>query len=272
MMKSNCLVIIPAYNEEKNITQVLHSIQALPVSFDIVVVNDGSADQTGILAAQANVEVINLFYNLGYGAALQTGFKYAASKNYSYVIQFDADGQHDPKDILTLYNSLVSGQWDIVIGSRFLNQASASISLPKKFAISIFRFLIWLFTKTWITDPTSGLQGLDKKVFHYYAQMGNFPEDFPDADTLIQMLFRKCKVTEIPAHIRPRNYGQSMHSGLKSLYYFVKMLVSILVVLLRAVFHKGGVSNRYFFEIDPITQRTGLHSRYYILPRQTQNQ
>lgn len=228
------LIIIPAYNEEKNIGGVLNEIRKFNYDLDIIVINDASKDNTEQVVVEKGEKIINHFFNLGYGGALQTGFKYAVDKGYQYVIQFDGDGQHDPADLQRIINELKTGCYDIVIGSRFLDKSSFQISLTKKLAIALFRLIIGISTGVKITDPTSGLQGLTLKAYMYYSAMGNFPDDFPDADTLIHMLKRNYRVKEIPAHMKNRLHGQSMHSGLKSIFYTFKMLISISVVLLRA--------------------------------------
>lgn len=232
MSKSNVLIIIPAFNEEKNILTVLRELSTTSTSCDVLVVDDGSKDATASVARDEGATVINHLFNIGYGGALQTGFKYAVLFDYDYVIQFDADGQHSPEDINEILSKLKTNSCDIVIGSRFLTPTS-KIGLMKGIAIRCFRYLIKHFTGATITDPTSGLQGLNRKVFSYYAKMGNYPEDFPDADTLIHMLRKKYSVCEIPANMRDRMSGNSMHIGLKALYYFFKMLVSIVVVVIR---------------------------------------
>lgn len=229
----DCLVIIPAYNEEKNIGRVIGEIRSLKLDLDIVVVNDGSVDGTRSAVREAGEKVLSLPFNLGYGGALQTGFKYAAVMGYNYIVQFDADGQHDPGYIQEILGLLKSGKYDIVIGSRFLGDRPAKTSQLKKFAIAVFRFLIKASTGVAITDPTSGLQGLSRRVYTHYAAMGNYPEDYPDADTLIHMILSGYRVKEIPSCMRERYYGRSMHAGLKTVFYFFKMLVSILVVLIR---------------------------------------
>jgi len=227
------LIIIPAYNEERNIGKVLAGIRDLKIDADVLVVNDGSTDKTEEIALRENAKVISLPYNLGYGSALQTGFKYAVLNEYDYIIQFDGDGQHDPENIKVIINQLLTGEADIVIGSRFLGNCSYNIGYMKKIAIALFRLLIKKLGKAVITDPTSGLQGLTRNVFKYYSMKGNFPSDYPDADILIHMIRCKYRVREIPANIRQRDNGKSMHSGLKPIYYFVKVLLSILVVVLR---------------------------------------
>lgn len=227
------LVIIPAYNEEHNIGKVLKDIEDTIADVDILVVNDGSSDKTGNIVRALGIDVISLPYNLGYGGALQTGFKYAVLNSYKYVIQFDADGQHDPEDITKIQSELRKGTADIVIGSRFLGGGSLKTGFVKRVAISLFRFLIRYYTGQRITDPTSGLKGLTRRTFSHYAIMGNYPDDFPDADILIQMIRSKYRVQEVPADMYIRDSGRSMHSGLRPIYYLIKILLCIVIVLLR---------------------------------------
>lgn len=238
MSMNDTLVIIPAYNEERNISKVLDDIRTLNIDTDVCVINDGSKDKTEEVVQKGSFNVVSLPFNLGYGAALQTGFKYAVLKDYKYVIQFDADGQHDPEDIKLILNELRKGDAEIVIGSRFLGRGSLQIGCMKKVAIAVFRFLIKFFTGTKISDPTSGLKGLTKPVFSFYSNMGRYPVDFPDADILIQMIRFKYRAKEFPANMRIRESGTSMHSGLKPIYYFIKIMFSILIVLLREKFAK----------------------------------
>lgn len=231
-MDKDILVIIPAYNEERNIQSVINELLTIYQGIDILVVNDGSSDKTEEIVKRTGVKIVNHPFNLGYGGALQSGFKYAVAAQYKYIIQFDADGQHSPHDIKSIVGRLKEG-YDIVIGSRFLNNESASIGIFKRMAIQMFRYIIKKSTKTKITDPSSGLQGLSRRTFAYYSKLGHYPSDYPDADILIHMLISGYKVCEVPANIRDRNHGESMHAGIKPIYYIIKMLVSIIVVLLR---------------------------------------
>lgn len=233
MPVNDCLLLIPAYNEEMNVGRVLQGIRKLNADIDVLVIDDGSTDKTSLIVEGAGEKVITLPYNLGYGGALQTGFKYALLKGYKYIVQFDADGQHEPDDIIQVLKHLRTGKYDIVIGSRFLGKGSFKTGLLKKIAIMLFRFLIQISTGTKISDPTSGLQGLTQRVFGYYSIMGNFPNDYPDADTLIGSILKGYPIYEIPANIKQRYSGKSMHSGLKTVYYLFKMLISISVVLVR---------------------------------------
>jgi glycosyltransferase involved in cell wall biosynthesis len=236
------LLIIPAYNEAKNIGQVLKSILDMQLGLDVVVIDDGSKDKTRQYAEMLNVEVISHPFNLGYGCALQTGFKFSSMKNYKYVIQFDADGQHDPEDIPIMMQLLGSSDIDILIGSRFLGRGSFRTGFPKKVVISLMRLLIRVLTKVKVTDPTSGLKGLSKRAYAFYSRMGNFPNDYPDADIIIQMLRMGYKVSEVPINVVERHFGHSMHSGLKPFIYLMKILLSIMAILLREKIEGGGAS------------------------------
>lgn len=235
---SKGLIIIPAYNEEKNIGSVLKNIKGLNLGLDMVVVNDGSKDRTKGAVKAEKVDVISHLYNLGYGGALQTGFKYANSKGYDYVILFDADGQHDVKYLPKMKEEIEKGDVDAITGSRFLGEGQFKPGVLKGSVIKLMRFLIKLATNKKITDPTSGFKGLSKRVYSYYAVMGNFPSDYPDADIIIHMLRLKYRMREIPISINQRNSGKSMHSGIKPLIYILKMLLSIFIVLLRELFRK----------------------------------
>lgn len=227
------LIIMPAYNEERNIKTVLKNIKDLDMPLDILVVNDGSMDNTVKEALEEGVKIISHPYNLGCGAALQTGFKYASLNGYKYIISFDSDGQHSAGDISAIYNELKKGDYDIVIGSRFLKDPRYNIGFMKKITIVFFRFLIKSLTGKRITDPTSGLRGFNSKAFNYFSICDNFPSDYPDADVLIKMLYLKFRIYEVPAQMRERVFGKSMHSGLKPILYIFKMLISIFIVALR---------------------------------------
>lgn len=228
------LIIIPAFNEEKNIGGVLRELHtyAKRLAVDILVVNDGSVDNTAAITGQAGAIVISLPFNLGYGGALQTGFKYAVQHHYRYAVQFDADGQHDPLSLQSIISSLRDEKADIVIGSRFLAHGSFRIGILKKTVIRVLQLLIKLATGVWITDPSSGLKGLSARTFHYFAKQGNFPNDYPDADVIIHMLLSNYRVIEVGACMRSRQAGKSMHSGLKPLFYLYVMAASMLIAVL----------------------------------------
>jgi len=224
-------VLVPAFNEARSIERVVKNIYATNPGVDVVVINDGSSDDTAALAERAGATVLTLPVNLGYGAALQTGFKYATLNGYDYTVQIDGDGQHDPKFIKQLLTKLESGA-DVVIGSRFLgNLGDYDNPAMRQIGMMFFRFLIYLFIKQKVTDPTSGFQALNRNVFSFFAKSNQYPSDFPDADIIILLHYAGFTVEEIPVVMYNSETGKSMHSGLKPIYYIFKMLLSIYAVL-----------------------------------------
>ncbi len=240
--RKEILIIIPAYNEAKNIDTFLESLEKTEIvkKADILVMNDASSDNTKEIVKARHHAVINHVFNLGYGSGLQVGYKYAAKHGYEYVIQMDADGQHDACNVKTIYNCLVSDEKpDIVLGSRFLKD-SVAYKMPtvKKIGYSLLRTLIHIGTGRKITDPTTGLQGLSRRAFKYYAGYNHFDDKYPDANMIMLMLLIGYKVCEIPAVMHPRTAGESMHSGLKPVMYMLRMFLSVIAVWLRIkLFH-----------------------------------
>ena len=233
---------MPAYNEQACIGSLLERLETPEIAgiADILVVNDGSSDDTGRIARKRGHTVISHVYHMGYGAALLSGYKYAVRRRYRYVIQLDADGQHDPCNILPIYERLRGSDRDgdgpdIVLGSRFLEGGgSIPISRMKKAAIAAFRALIRLAAGKTVTDPTSGLQGLNSRVLLHYSAYACFDDKYPDANMLLQMLLLGCRVEEVPAVMHPRETGTSMHSGLvRQGLYMAHMFFSICATLLR---------------------------------------
>lgn len=241
MREKEVLVIIPAYNEAANIGKVLDQLEKPEISeiADILVMNDASVDNTNWLVKARGHAVITHVFNLGYGSGIQLGYKYAVRRDYKYVIQMDADGQHDVCNIPVIYDRLrqkdEDGRYpDIVLGSRFMNgSADFSVSIAKKIAFHLFRFMIEVAAGRKIADPTIGLQGLSRKAVLYYSKYNHFDDKYPDTNMIMQMILLKFKVVEVPAVMHPRTAGASMHSGLKPIWYMLRMFFSVLAVVFR---------------------------------------
>lgn len=227
------LIIIPAFNEEKNISKVLDSIISLQLPIDILVINDGSKDQTVRNAKPFLVNIISHPTNLGYGSAIQTGYRFAANRKYPYVIVFDGDGQHDPSYIINMMEAIKQDDVDVVIGSRFLLKSKMEIGCSKLLVIKFFRKLIYYITGKKITDPTSGFQGFKFRVYEALSNSRNYPTDFPDSNFIIETLLNRNKILEIPVNMYNRESGSSIHSGLKPIVYVLQILLSIVVVIIR---------------------------------------
>ena len=205
--KKDVLIIIPAYNEGKTIGDLLDKLKQPEFAefADVLVMNDASKDNTAQVVREKGHTVITHVFNLGYGSGLQVGYKYAERNDYRYVIQMDADGQHDVCNVLNLYKRLQTPDADgkcpdIVLGSRFVEGSiSFPVSALKKIAFVLFRFLIKKGTGKKIMDPTTGLQGLSRRAFSYYADYGHFDDKYPDANMIMQMLLLGFRVEEVPA-------------------------------------------------------------------------
>lgn len=225
------LVLIPAFNEEQRIASVIAAIQAAVPGAEILVVNDGSRDNTAAAARRAGAIVVSHPFNMGYGAAIQTGYKFARDKEYDFLVQLDADGQHDPTCIPALLAPVLAGEADIAIGSRFLGN-SYTPPLARRLGMALFRQIVFRVTGKFITDTTSGFQAFNRDVIRFFSS-DIFPVDYPDADMLIMLHRAGFRLTELPVRMYENSEGKSMHSGLKPIYYMFKMLLSIGVTLMR---------------------------------------
>ena len=167
------------------------------------------------------------------------GYKYAVRRGYSFVVQMDADGQHDACNVPVLCRRLWEQDReglrpDIVLGSRYLEGSrSFPLSWAKRVAHRLFRWLIRSATGQTVTDPTTGLQGLSRRAFSFYARYGNFDDKYPDANMLTQMALLSFRVAEVPAVMYPRTAGRSIHSGLRPAWYMVRMVYSLAAVVFR---------------------------------------
>jgi len=234
------LVLIPAYNEGIRIAQVIRAVHGIVPEFDILVVNDGSKDNTSTAAASAGAVVVSHLNNMGYGVAIQTGYKYAADNRYDFLVQIDGDGQHDPAFIPRLLSPVLAGETDFVVGSRFLNVESYEPSLFRRIGMAFFRKLVSFIVGVRITDTTSGYQAFNRRVIRFFTT-DVFPCDYPDADMLIVLHKAGFVISEVPVRMYASPDGKSMHSGLKPLYYMFKMLLSIFVTMLRKIEQPGNV-------------------------------
>jgi len=227
------LVIIPAFNEAANITQVITSLYAECPTADLLVVNDGSLDQTGQQAEKTGLaRVINLPCNLGIGGAVQTGFLFACLHGYDVALQFDGDGQHLAAEIPLLLEPLYKDEADVVIGSRFCFNSQGFKSSPlRRIGIKIFSLLNSLLIKQKITDNTSGFRAYNKKSFTFLAEL--YPADFPEPEAVIMLGKNGFRIREVASRMRERQGGQSSIRGFGSAYYMLKVLLGIFMGALR---------------------------------------
>jgi glycosyltransferase involved in cell wall biosynthesis len=226
------VVVVPAYNEAGRVGTVVRDVIAVLPAAEVVVINDGSSDHTADEAAAAGATVLSLPVNLGYGAALQTGYKYAVRRGYEIVGQIDADGQHRAECFPAMLRELDESGADVVLGSRFLdNDGHYRPPAARKVGIALFARIASVVTRERISDPTSGFQVMRAPVARFFST-NVYPADYPDADILILLHRSGFRIREVAVQMRPST-GQSMHGGHRSLYYVYKMFLSIFVTLLR---------------------------------------
>ena len=230
--KEKVLVVIPALNEEEQIPTVIQQVKQQIPEAHILVVNDGSSDRTEQKALACGARVLSHPVNMGYGVALQTGYKYARKYGFDYVLQMDGDGQHDPQYLRALLAQVKEGKVDVVIGSRFLGRVEYHVPLLRRMGMLLFGFIASRLSRQKITDPTSGYQALGQRAIEFYTRDA-FPGDYPDADVLVMLHRAGLRMQEVPVAMRPNSNGRSMHNGLKPLYYIYKMLLSITLNLMR---------------------------------------
>lgn len=226
------LVIIPAYNESGSIVETVRDIQKNAPTFDHVVINDCSTDNTRQLLEENGINHINLPINLGIGGAVQTGYLYAKRYGYDIAIQVDGDGQHDAQFLEKMADIIEEENIDLLIGSRFIKKEGFQSSVMRRFGIKYFTVLIKLLTGKTITDPTSGMRMASRRVIEYFAE--EYPKDYPEPETAVTILKKKYIVKEIPVEMKERQAGVSSISPKKSIYYMIKVSLAVFMAAIEA--------------------------------------
>lgn len=225
---ASLLIIVPAYNEAGQIVQVIENIRAHVPQADIVVVNDGSKDDTLERALQTGVTVLDLPYNLGIGGAVQTGYRYALKGNYDMAVQIDGDGQHDPAELGKLMWALSESGADMAVGSRFLDKQGYQSTRTRLIGIRFLSMLVSSLTGRKATDTTSGFRICGRRAIALFAD--RYPTDYPEVEALMLMHKHGLRFVECPVSMRPRLHGRSSITALKSVYYMIKVTLAILLL------------------------------------------
>ncbi|WP_426350474.1 glycosyltransferase family 2 protein [Alloiococcus sp. CFN-8] len=221
------LIIIPAYNEESNIKDVVNYIIRTVPDYDYIIINDGSTDKTEEICKNEGFNYISLPVNLGIGGAVQTGYRYALENQYDIAVQIDGDGQHDCRDLDRLLDKLKKNRYNMVIGSRFISREGFQSSFTRRLGISYFSSLIKAITKVRITDPTSGLRMCDKRVIEVFAK--EYPTDYPEPESIVTIIRKGFSVGEVEANMKERQGGVSSINAMKAVYYMIKVTLAILI-------------------------------------------
>jgi glycosyltransferase involved in cell wall biosynthesis len=224
------LAVVPAYNESATIVAVLEALRKHAPQFDTLVVDDGSTDDTDVLACRAGAKVLKLPFNVGIGGAVQTGFVYAREHGYHFLAQVDGDGQHDAGELERLVATMEQDAVDVVCGSRFLtddHRYPAPIS--RRTGIHIFAFVLSRIVGTRVSDPTSGFRLYNRRAIELFAR--EYPHDYPEVEAVLILHNHRLRMREIPVRMFTRGGGTSSISTGKSAYYMIKVLLALFVGL-----------------------------------------
>lgn len=232
--RSDVLVIIPVHNEAQSLGDVLAELREQTPRYDVVVVNDGSTDETAKVARAAGVPVLDMCFNLGIGGAVQAGFKYALERGYQIAVQLDGDGQHAPDQIEALVTPVRAGECEMTIGSRFFDGgADYDGSGWRRTGTRLLSWLCAAVAGQRITDATSGFRAFGPRALRYLASY--YPADYPEPEAIVLLSRRGLPIREVPVRMRPRQSGRSSISGARTVYYMAKVSLSLLL----AVFKEG---------------------------------
>ncbi len=230
------LVIIPAYNEEHTVGQVIEKTkQSLPFA-DILVVNDGSSDSTSAISKQQGAKVLDFPYNMGIGAAMQTGYKFAYKMGYDIAVQCDADGQHRPAQIKKLIDTLINDKVDVVLGSRYLETRRFKSSISRRLGMLIFSKILSFAVGQKLTDTTSGFRAVNRDVIKTLSMY--YPSDYPEPEALVLLHREGFAIKEISINMNSRRGGNSSITPSKSIYYMVKVMLAIFIDLCKKPSYK----------------------------------
>lgn len=225
------LIIIPAFNEEASIEGVVSLIREHAPWADIVVVNDGSTDRTGAIAERLGATVLNHIYNLGIGATMQTGYKYALQRGYDIAVQVDGDGQHPADQIIDIVRPVAEGRADIVVGSRFLGAGEYRPSMARSAGMAFFSRLVSAIIRERVTDTTSGFRAAGRNCIEFFSS--RYPDDYPEVEALVLLHKKGFRIMEVPVTMAERAGGRSSITPMKSVYYMAKVFLAILVDLIK---------------------------------------
>ena len=219
------LVIIPAFNEATTLPTVLDALRSQVPGCDVVVVDDGSTDQTYAVARAAGVTVLRLPFNLGIGGALRAGFRYAVAEGYDRAVQLDADGQHDPSLIPTLLAALDGA--DFVVGSRFGGEAAYDVGHTRRSAMRVLELAIRVLSGRTFTDTSSGFRAFNRPVLEYFAR--SYPSEYMESvEALLAATYEGFRIVEVPVEMHQRAGGQPSTHRFRLAYHYVRVMVTLL--------------------------------------------
>ncbi|WP_019179486.1 glycosyltransferase family 2 protein [Microbacterium yannicii] len=225
------LVIVPAWNEAQNVGATVREILAQPEGYSVVVIDDGSSDETAQMARSAGADVLSLPFNMGVGGAMRTGFVYAQRLGFDQAIQVDADGQHNPADIARVMSGLAIA--DISIGARFADVGDYSAKGPRRWAMKLLASVLSRISKKRLTDVTSGFRAANRRAIDQYVRY--YPAEYlgDTVDSLVSAIHAGLTVTQVPVAMRPRAAGKPSQNPLGATLYLVRAVFALSLALMR---------------------------------------
>lgn len=221
------LVIIPCYNEQESIEKVIKNLKEKAPFADYLIVNDCSTDNSEKILRKNNMNYISNPVNLGIGGGVQAGYLYAKENGYDIAVQMDGDGQHDPQYLFDVCKPVMDGQFDMAIGSRFINNEGFQSSFMRRLGINIISFLIRILTGKKVNDVTSGYRACNKELIDFFAE--NYADDYPEPEAIMNCIMNGFTVGEVPVIMVERQGGVSSIRSLKSAYYMIKVCLALVV-------------------------------------------
>ena len=228
---NSLLIIVPAFNEQGAIASVVKSVHQHVPGVPVLVIDDSSRDNTIGAARQAGADILPLPHHLGLGGCVQAGYKLAYELGFEYVIRVDGDGQHDARDILSIFEKLRTSGCEMVIGSRYLNGDARHTGAIRGLGIRFFRLVLRPILGRPVHDPTSGFVGVNRRALGVFSR--SFPLEYPEIEALVVLQRRRFRFEEVPCSVRPRIAGRSSITAMKSLYYIFHVLLGVFVNVLK---------------------------------------
>jgi glycosyltransferase involved in cell wall biosynthesis len=225
------VAIVPALNEAATIARVIKEIRAVDPDFEILVVDDGSTDNTQAEAERAGALVARLPYNVGIGGAVQTGYQYARDHGFQVAVQIDGDGQHDPGELAQLLEPIAADRADMVVGSRFLGSGLYRAPFARRLGIRLLAAVVTLLIRQRMTDPTSGFRAVNRRGIVLFAV--DYPHDYPEAEANVLASRHRLRIVEVPVAMRDRAAGRSSITALRSFYYMIKVTLALFISVFR---------------------------------------
>jgi glycosyltransferase involved in cell wall biosynthesis len=231
MSPPDTLIVVPARNEAQSIVPLIREIRQAAPTLPILVLDDGSTDDTGPLAQAAGASVLSFAYHLGLGGCVQAAYQYAFSEGFQYVIRLDGDGQHDPRDIPRMAVALQTSGCELVIASRYLNHSATRQITPRTVGTKVFQFILRILLDQEVTDPTSGYVGVNRRALELFSR--SFPLEYPEIEALVVLQRRAFRFKEIPTTMRAREHGRSTLTPARVVFYMIHVLLGVFVNIVR---------------------------------------